>query len=123
MVVGSWEANGIADGKRSLEGNQHTSRIKATFAEDGTLTGTDGCNDYSASYRIDDQVMRIRKIRIERRQCGRPHRRNARRYYAALRATRTWSITMFGFTLHDDRGVMQVTLGPNQAAPEPEPSS
>ncbi len=114
MVEGSWQVGMISDGKRSLEGNQHTSKIKATFAEDGTLTGTDGCSDYSAIYEVDGQNMRIGRIEIQKKDCKKPHRKNARRYYAALRATSAWSVSMFGLTLLDEDDVFQVTFGPTE---------
>lgn len=51
-LVGSWQATGLLQGdafKSIIVG----SKITATFAEDGTLTGSAGCNRYQSRYVVD----------------------------------------------------------------------
>lgn len=107
MMQGSWSVDKVSDGKGSLGGNQHTARMTATFAEDGSLGGTDGCNDYSATYELDGQAIRIGPITITDRQCQNKRQPTiAQRYYAALEATATWSIGMHGPELRVEDGIV-----------------
>jgi heat shock protein HslJ len=58
--VGSWRATGILEGdafKSLVAGTE----ITATFGEDGTLTGSAGCNSYQSRYVVD----RGRELTIE----------------------------------------------------------
>jgi heat shock protein HslJ len=109
MVEGSWSLGMVSDGAGSLDGNQHTSRMTATFAGDGSLAGTDGCNDYSATYELAGQDIRIGPITTTDRRCEKKRQRTfAQRYYTALETTATWSIGMLGLELRDEDGVVQV---------------
>jgi heat shock protein HslJ len=46
-----------------------TTEITAVFGEDGTLTGNGGCNEYSASYRLDGDDLSIRNLTQGNEQC------------------------------------------------------
>jgi heat shock protein HslJ len=109
MLEGWWSVDMVSDGAGGLGGNQHTARMTATFDEDGSLAGTDGCNDYSATYEVDGEAVRIGPITVTDRQCQKERqRRSAQRYYAALEATASWSIGVHGPELRDEDGVVQV---------------
>ena len=68
---GSWVATGV------LQGDAFTSiligsEITATFADDGTLSGSAGCNTYNASYTADGDAMEIDPPSSTKMACPEP---------------------------------------------------
>lgn len=69
--LGSWQATGIlqADAVASpVAGTE----ITATFSEDGTLSGSAGCNTYNASYTTDRGGIEISQPAATRKACSEP---------------------------------------------------
>ena len=48
----SWTATGVNNGKEAVEANAQTEHVTATFGPNGALSGSGGCNDYTAEYTV-----------------------------------------------------------------------
>ena len=110
-VVGSWVAQGINNGNDAVESNAYTASITAVFDADGTLSGNDGCNDYSTSYEIDgDSIAIAPEIASTMMACeDAAIGELSQQYFAALGAASTWSVDASGsLELRDAGGALQV---------------
>ena len=67
----SWQAQGINNGRGGVVSSAVTQRATAMFA-DGKVSGSAGCNNYSASYEIGDSLITIGPVMTSRRQCAEP---------------------------------------------------
>jgi heat shock protein HslJ len=69
--VGEWEATTIQTGI-ALTSPVPGSMITATFADDGTLTGSAGCNTYRTSFTADRGAIEILPLASTKKSCGSP---------------------------------------------------
>jgi heat shock protein HslJ len=69
--VGSWQATGIQTGN-ALAGPLAGTEITASFAASGALTGSAGCNNYTASYTTDRGGIEITEPAATRKACPEP---------------------------------------------------
>ena len=112
-VVGSWVAMGI-NMAGGVVSSATTSEVTATFAEDGTLTGSDGCNTYNATYTVDGPTIAIGPLATTRMACpGDELNEQAVAYAEALGAAVTWSVEPDGsLHLRDAEGALLVSYAP-----------
>ena len=68
---GPWAATGLLQGD-ALTSVLTGSEITATFADDGTLSGSAGCNDYNASYTTDGDTIEIDAPSSTKMACAEP---------------------------------------------------
>ena len=90
-----------------------TGEITAEFGADGTLSGSDGCNQYSTTYTLDgDRITISPEIVTTRMACpSEEHTAQASQYAAALSAATTWWVDpVRGLELRDDTGALQVSF-------------
>jgi heat shock protein HslJ len=69
--MGSWEVTGLLSGdafKSPLAGTELT----ATFADDGQLSGSSGCNTYTGAYTTDKGAIEIADVAGTRKACAEP---------------------------------------------------
>jgi heat shock protein HslJ len=69
--VGEWEATVIQTGD-ALTSPLPGTRVTATFADDGTLTGSAGCNNYRTSYTTDRGGIEIAPPAATKKTCASP---------------------------------------------------
>jgi heat shock protein HslJ len=55
----AWRLDGITTGTDAVSSTLVGTEITATFAEDGTLSGSSGCNTYTTSYTVDRDALTI----------------------------------------------------------------
>jgi heat shock protein HslJ len=114
-IVGGWAASGINNGRGGVETTEATALVTAVFAEDGTLSGFDGCNDYRTTYRLDGDAISISDaIATTRMACtSEALDAQAQQYRSALLATSTWAVGTGGsLELRDSDGALQVSFTP-----------
>jgi heat shock protein HslJ len=66
----NWIATGINNGKGAVASVVLGTDVTAVFGTDGTLAGKAGCNDYSATYKVDGSKMTITQPVSTRMFCG-----------------------------------------------------
>jgi heat shock protein HslJ len=69
--VGDWEATSIQTGD-ALASPLPGTTITATFANDGTLSGSAGCNSYTTSYTLDGGKIEIDPPAVTKKACAAP---------------------------------------------------
>ena len=69
--VGTWEATGILQGS-AVSSPIAGTEITASFAESGALTGSAGCNTYTATYTTDRGAIEIAEAAATEKHCPEP---------------------------------------------------
>lgn len=114
-VVGtSWKVTGYNNGKQAVVSVIIGTEITARFGEDGRVTGTAGCNEYSASYGLDGESIEIGPAAATRRFCGEPEgtMEQESRYLEALQSAATFRIAGDKLELRTAEGALAVSLMP-----------
>jgi heat shock protein HslJ len=114
-IVGGWVASAINNGNDAVVTSETTSQVTAVFAEDSSLTGFDGCNEYFTTYTLDGDAIRIDpQIGTTRMACATDALgEQSQQYYQALQAAATWAVTPDGtLELRDASGALQVSFLP-----------
>jgi heat shock protein HslJ len=109
-LVGSWVATGVNNGTGGVETNAQTEALTATFAEDGTLSGSGGCNTFNAGYTVEGaDGLTIGPIASTRMACEQEIMDAEAAYFAALENVATYEASGDTLTLRDADGATQVT--------------
>jgi heat shock protein HslJ len=105
----SWQAAGIHNGKGGVVSTASTSASTALFAE-GQLSGTGGCNQFTATFEIDGDKISIGPAAATRMFCSEPEgvMDQEQQYFEALVRARTFSLTPEKLELRDENGALQV---------------
>lgn len=69
--VGEWEVTGLLRGDASVSPLAGT-KLTARFAEDGSLSGSSGCNSYMTAFTIDKGLIEIEPPAGTKKACGEP---------------------------------------------------
>jgi heat shock protein HslJ len=107
----SWQATGINNGRGGVVSSATTTQVIAMFA-DGKVSGSAGCNNYSASYEISHSLITIGPVMTSRRQCAEPEGIMAQEqeFLQALAAATQYTLTADRLELRDSNGSLQVTF-------------
>ncbi len=109
-LVGSWVATGVNNGADAVETNAQTEGLTATFAEDGSLSGSGGCNTFNAGYTVEGaDGLVIGPIASTKMACPDEIMEAEGAYFAALENVATYSVSGGTLTLRDADGATQVT--------------
>lgn len=73
-----------------------TSPPTMTFASDGTVSGTTGCNTYSGSYKLDGGSIKVGMLAMTLMLCDSPAGALEPAFAAALQGATTWAIAADG---------------------------
>jgi heat shock protein HslJ len=109
--VGSWQATAILQGdavKSTLAGT----KITALFAEDGRLSGSAGCNNYTGTYTTDRSAIEIAQPGATKKACGEPAgvMEQEAAYLAALPKAARFEVDGDSLQLLTARGTIVVTF-------------
>ncbi len=107
----SWQATGINNGVGGVESNAVTSTITAAFGADDKVSGSGGCNTYSATYTTGgtDEIV-IGPVAATKMACPEDVMTVEGQYFAALGAAATYTIEGNSLTLRDADGATQVAF-------------
>jgi heat shock protein HslJ len=108
-----WQASGINNGKGGVVSTATTSLSTAVFSE-GQLSGTGGCNPFTATYETDGDQITIGPAAATRKFCNEPEgiMDQEQQYFEALGRARTFSLTPEELELRDEDGALQVGFRP-----------
>jgi heat shock protein HslJ len=106
-----WHAAGINNGRGGVVSSESVLLATAVFAA-GKVSGSAGCNNYSASYEISDSQITIGPAMTTRRQCAEPVGIMAQeqQFLQALTAARQYRLTAGRLELRDSKGSLQVSF-------------
>ncbi len=102
----SWVATSYNNGKEAVVSVLQGSEITAEFGEDGTLSGSAGCNGYTASYTVEGDTLQIGPPASTRKMCSEPEgvMEQEASYLAAIQAAATYERRGDTLTLRDANG-------------------
>jgi len=105
----SWQASGINNGRGGVVSSATTPQVIAMFAA-GKVSGSTGCNNYSASYEISDSQITIGPAMTTRRQCSEPEGIMAQEqeFLQALAAASQFKLAAGRLELRDSNGSLQI---------------
>ena len=86
LVVEDVSGKGIID----------NSNITINFGNDGRVTGSDGCNQYSADYQIEGQALKIGAIAGTKRACAPALMNQGNSFMRVLQDVNSWSTDRYG---------------------------
>lgn len=103
-----WELQGYLDeeGWRDLS-SEAADLLTATLRlEDGTASGTAGCNDYSGPYEIGEDTLTFgEEIALTMMMCDEPQMALEQTYLALLPTVAGWAVEDYSLTLTDTEGL------------------
>ena len=109
--LGTWEVTSFlqGDGVSSLVAG---SRITATFAEGGKLSGSAGCNDYSGTFTLGSGTLTIGDVSATELACEIPAgvMEQEQAFLAALPRTARYTLEGRSLTLLTEEGTIVATL-------------
>lgn len=94
LVGTTWQAVSYNNGNQAVVGVINGTTITAVFGEDGSLSGSAGCNNYTASYTVDGDAITIGPAASTRKMCAEPEgvMEQEMAYLTALSTAATYSI-------------------------------
>ncbi len=104
----TWSALGVNNGRGGVQSLVAETEITALFADDGTVAGNAGCNQYSAPYTVDGDAIEIGEAITTRMMCPEPVMEQEAAYLAALGNATTFSLGGDRLELRDADGALQV---------------
>jgi heat shock protein HslJ len=109
--AGAWTATAFLQGdgvSSPLPGTE----VTATFADDGTLTGSSGCNDYRATYTADGGAIEIGALAGTRKACPEPAgvMEQEQAYLEALALAARYQVEGLNLTLLRPDGTIAATF-------------
>jgi heat shock protein HslJ len=90
----SWDVISYNNGRGGVTSVIIGTEITANFAEDGQLSGSSGCNTYTATYESEDEAISIGPPGLTRQFCAEPEgvMEQESEYLAALQTAATYRI-------------------------------
>jgi heat shock protein HslJ len=112
LVGPDWHVTGINNGKQAVSSTITGSVVTATFAADGSVTGSAGCNLYNATYTLDGTALKVSAPVSTRRFCDKPDgvMEQEAAFLAALEKSVKVEASPQGLTLRGADGETQLTL-------------
>ncbi len=107
----AWEMITYNNGKGALVSALAGTRVTALFHIDGNLTGSAGCNNYNADYKVNDSNIKIGPIAATRMYCAEPNdvMDQESSYLAALASAVSYKIDEKKLTLLNGNNTAAVT--------------
>ncbi len=113
LVGPQWNVTGLNNGKQAVTSVVAGSTVTATFAADGSVTGSAGCNTYSATYTLSGSDLKVTPPASTRKLCDQPAgvMEQEAAFLAALENSAKVEPSSNGVILRGANGEIQVTLG------------
>ena len=91
-----------------------TTGMSTALFEEGTVSGSGGCNDYTAAYTTEGDVIGIGPVAATKRACEGELMEQERWYFGSLEKAATYKVSREGLELRDEGGSLQVKYGIGQ---------
>ena len=114
----TWQAVSYNNGNQAVVGIIEGTTITAVFGEDGSLTGSAGCNNYTTSYTVDGDAITIGPAASTRKMCAEPEgvMEQEMAYLTALTTAATYSIQGDQLELRTADGALVASYQPQTAS-------
>ncbi len=104
-----WVATGYNNGKNAVVSVAAGTEITAIFGTDGKLTGSGGCNSYTAGYQTTDTNIQIEPAASTKNSCVQAVMQQEQAYLVALPNSSTYTIRENTLELRDSTGALMAT--------------
>jgi heat shock protein HslJ len=113
LVGPAWDVTGLNNGQEAVTSVITGSTVTVTFAADGTVSGSAGCNTYSATYTLSGADLKVTPPAATRMLCDQPAgvMEQETAFLKALERSVIVEPASNGVTLRGANGEIQVTLG------------
>jgi heat shock protein HslJ len=122
LVGPTWLLTGYNNGKQAVVSVLADTEVTALFGEDGTLSGSAGCNRYNAPYEVDGANIRIGLAATTRMMCEQQIMDQEKLYLAALETAATHKVEGSKLELRTADGALAAAYV-RQAAAETAPAA
>lgn len=110
-----WTALAINNGEQAVVSVAEGSTVTANFAEDGTMSGSGGCNTYSGRYTVDGDKIKIGPLAVTQRMCIENEiMEQEQAFFNALTNAERFMIELSRLDLFAADGARQVTFATSQ---------
>ena len=93
LAGSSWRGRGFDNGKGGMVSVAAGTTLYAKFSEDGVVSGSAGCNNFTGSYEVDGQALGMGPAAVTRKMCmGDGIMEQESAFLAALASAATWEI-------------------------------
>jgi heat shock protein HslJ len=108
----SWQVTNINNGKQAVTSLIADSKLTSVFGTDGKLSGSAGCNNYTANYKIEAKKVKIGTIIATRKMCAKPTgvMQQEVLFLKALATAATYDVEGKRLELHTADGALAVML-------------
>ena len=111
LAGSTWRATGINNGKEAVVSEAGTELVTAEFGADGTVSGSGGCNTYTAPYTTPAAgQITIGPVASTKMACPEAEMQIEQNYFTALANATTYEIDGTTLTLRDANGATQVSF-------------
>ncbi len=123
LAATSWRVSGYNNGKQAVVSVLPDSQLTISFAGDGRLTGSAGCNSYTASYSTAGNSIRIGQAAATRKMCSKPDglKEQEKRFLRALASAASWQLDGGRLELRTATGALALSLTAAEPAAGPTP--
>lgn len=98
----AWRVTSMNNGNQGMQSLVIGTEITLDFSEDGTVSGSTGCNEYTGSYEVTDDVIEIGPVAATERACADVEAMDQEAVFLGyLQAAATFAITDQQLTLFD----------------------
>jgi heat shock protein HslJ len=119
----SWIVTGYNNGKQAVVSVALGTELTANFGADGMLTGSAGCNNYTAGYQADGNKISIAPAATTGKACEQAVMEQEAQYLAALATAATYRIDGNKLELRTAAGALAATFQKAAAGSEALPGS
>jgi heat shock protein HslJ len=106
----AWIVTGYNNGKQAVVSTLAGTDLTANFGADGTLSGSGGCNEYSAAYKIDEDKISIGPAATTRKACEQAIMDQETQYLAALSTAATYRVDSSQLELRTADGALAASF-------------
>ena len=92
LTDGAWLLTSHNNGKGGVVSGAVDAEVTAVFGTDGRLSGSAGCNTYSAPYTVDGNKIKIGLAISTMMMCAQPIMEQEQQYLAAIQQAATYNI-------------------------------
>ena len=109
LTDGTWLLTSYNNGKQAVVGALADTEVTAVFGADGQLSGSAGCNRYSAPYTVDGNKIKIGLAISTMMACPQPVMDQEQQYLAAIQQAATYNIQGTRLELRSADGALQAS--------------
>jgi heat shock protein HslJ len=111
-LIGSWTVSGYNNGNQAVVSPEAGTELTAEFGEDGSLSGSGGCNTYNGNWTLTGETLAIGPLATTRMACEEAILTQETQFLAALQGATGYRVEGANVTLTSADGSNAVTLAP-----------